>query len=54
MQKHLEFQVVTPRTLAEFRGRTLILPDVRMMGEGEKAWVRKYVEGGKTLVITGE
>jgi hypothetical protein len=54
MQKHLEFQVVTPRTLAEFRGRTLILPDVRVMGEGEKAWVRKYVEGGKTLVITGK
>src|SRR5271169_564066 len=53
MQKHLEFQVVTPRMLAEFRGRTLILPDVRVMGEGEKAWVRKYVEGGKTLVITG-
>ena len=47
MQKHLEFQVVTPRTLAEFRGRTLILPDVRVMSEVEKALVRKYVEGGK-------
>jgi hypothetical protein len=54
MQKHLEFQVVTPRTLAEFRGRTLILPDVRVMSEVEKALVRKYVEGGKRLVITGE
>jgi hypothetical protein len=54
MQKHLEFQVVTPRTLAEFRGRTLILPDVRVMSDGEKAWVRKYVEGGNRLVITGE
>jgi len=54
MQKHLEFQIVTPRTLAEFRGRTLILPDVRVMSESEKAWVRKYVDGGKTLVITGE
>ncbi len=54
MQKHLEFQVVTPRTLAEFRGRTLILPDVRVMSEVEKAWVRKYVGGGNRLVITGE
>jgi hypothetical protein len=54
MQKHLEFQVVTPRTLAEFRGHTLILPDVRVMSEDEKAWVRKYVDGGKRLVITGE
>jgi hypothetical protein len=54
IQKHLEFQVVTPRTLAEFRGRTLILPDVRVMSESERDWVRKYVDGGKRLVITGE
>jgi hypothetical protein len=54
MQKHLEFQIVTPRTLAEFQGHTLVLPDVRVMSEGEKAWVRKYVERGQTLVITGE
>jgi hypothetical protein len=54
MQKHLEFQIVTPRTLAEFQGHTLVLPDVRVMSEGEKAWVRKYVESGQTLVITGE
>jgi hypothetical protein len=54
MQKHLEFQVVTPRTLAEFRGHTLIVPDVRVMSNNEKAWVRKYVDGGKTLVVTGE
>jgi hypothetical protein len=54
MQKHLEFQVVTPRTLSEFQGHTLILPDVRVMTESEKEWVRGYVNGGKTLVITGE
>jgi hypothetical protein len=54
MQKHLEFQVVTPRALAEFRGHTLILPDVRVMSNNEKVWVRKYVDGGKTLVVTGE
>jgi hypothetical protein len=54
MRKHLEFQIVTPRTLADFRGQTLILPDVRIMGEGERALFQKYVESGKTLVITGE
>src|SRR5271155_1714815 len=54
IQKHWEFQIVTPRTLAEFRGRTLILPDVRVMSDGEKGWVRKYAEGGNRLVITGE
>jgi hypothetical protein len=54
MQKHLEFQVVTPRTLSEFQGRTLILPNVRVISENERAWLRKYVNGNKTLVITGE
>ena len=41
MQKHLEFQIVTPRTLADFMGRTLVLPDVRVLGDVE----RKLVEG---------
>jgi hypothetical protein len=54
MQKHLEFQVVTPRTLSEFNGSTLILPDVRVMGESERAWLRRYVERGKLLLVAGE
>ena len=54
MQKHLEFQVVTPRTLADFRGPALILPEVRVMADGERESLRKYVNGGRTLVITGE
>jgi hypothetical protein len=54
MQKHLEFQVVTPRTLSEFNGSTLILPDVRVMSESERAWLRRYVERGKLLLVTGE
>jgi hypothetical protein len=54
MQKHLEFQVVTPRTLVDFQGKTLILPDVRVISDSEKASVRKYVEDGNRLVITGE
>ena len=53
MQKHLEFQIVTPRTLAEFHGKTVILPDVRVLGEDEKRWLRDYVEQGGKLVITG-
>ena len=42
MQKHLEFQIVTPRTLADFRGETLVLPDVRVLGESEKAWLQDF------------
>jgi len=54
MQKHLEFQIVTPRTLSDFQGGTLILPDVRIMSEGERAWLRTYVGRDKILMITGE
>ncbi len=53
MQKHIEFQVVTPRTLAEFRGRTLVLPDVRVLGESEKSWLKEFAAQGKRLIITG-
>src|SRR6185295_15541180 len=53
MQKHREFQVVTPRTLAEFKGETLVLPDVRILSDAEKNWLQQYVAGGGKLVVTG-
>ncbi|PYX09551.1 MAG: hypothetical protein DMG88_06130 [Acidobacteria bacterium] len=52
MQKHLEFQIVTPRTLADFQGKTLVLPDVRELSDDEKTWLREFVQK-KRLVITG-
>jgi hypothetical protein len=54
MQKHLEFQVVTPRTLSDFQGSILILPDVRLMSDSEKSSLRTYLGGNKLLLITGE
>ncbi len=53
MQKHLEFQVVTPRTLAEFKGKTLVLPDVRVLSDDEKSFLKNYAANGGTVVITG-
>jgi len=53
MQKHLEFQIVTPRTLADFHGQTLVLPDVRELSESEKSGLRSFVAKEKRLVITG-
>jgi hypothetical protein len=53
MQKHLEFQIVTPRTLADFRGQTLVLPDVRVLGSEEQKWLQTFVAQEKKLVITG-
>jgi hypothetical protein len=53
MQEHLEFQIVTPRTLADFHGKTLVLPDVRIVSETEKSALKHLVEHGTKLVITG-
>src|SRR5205814_4747764 len=53
MQKHLEFQVVTPRTLQGFHGRTLVLPDVRALSSAENDWLKQFEEGGGRIVISG-
>ena len=39
--------MVTPRTLAEFKGDTLILPDVRILSDSERSWLQQYVGAGK-------
>jgi hypothetical protein len=54
MQAHREFQVVTPRTLAEFAGKTLVLPNVRVVNQGESDALRGYLSGGKTVISTGQ
>jgi hypothetical protein len=54
MQSHREFQIVTPRTLDEFHGKTLVLPDVRLLNDAERNWMERYVTQGRRLVITGE
>ncbi len=53
MQKHLEFQIVTPRTLSDFHGQTLVLPDVRLLSAGEKDALKTLVKQGIRLVVTG-
>ena len=52
MQKHLEFQIVTPRTLADFHGQTLVLPDVRVLEESEKSSLQAFSAHGR-IVISG-
>src|SRR6202521_1461641 len=53
LQKHREFQVVTPRTLAGFRGEVLVLPNVSVLPEIEKAQLQSFVSKGGRLVVTG-
>lgn len=54
MQNHREWEVVTPRTLARFKGHTLILPDVRVLDDGERASLKAFLAGGARVVITGQ
>lgn len=53
LQKHWEFQVVTPRTLADFHGRALVLPDVRVLNDDERKQIAQFAENG-TVAITGQ
>ena len=53
LQQHYEYQIVTPRSLQQFRGDTLVLPNVRILDEDEKKWLRSYVAKGGKIVITG-
>jgi hypothetical protein len=53
MQSHREFQIVTPRTLHEFHGEALVLPDVRILSQEEREWLEQYAAGGGKLIMTG-
>src|SRR5579862_542348 len=53
-QSHLEFQIVTPRTLRDFHGDMLILPDARCLGKQEVGFLGSYAHSGKTLIVTGQ
>ena len=54
LQSHTEFQIVTPRTLDNFEGNILIMPDVKCLSEDEIIFLRSFIEKGKGLYITGE
>ncbi len=53
LQAHREVQVVTPRTLKDFRGAALVLPEVTVLSDGEKQGLKSFVENGGRLVVLG-
>ncbi len=53
LQAHREFQVVTPRTLGEFKGKALVLPNVTTLNDVEKGQIEAFARNGGRLVITG-
>lgn len=54
MQTHREFQVVTPRTISEFKGEVLILPDVRELSDAEQGTLKILARAATRLVVTGQ
>src|SRR5690348_5558740 len=54
MHSHREFQIVTPRTLRDFRGPALALPDARCLSATELAALESYAKSRGTLVVTGQ
>lgn len=54
MNYHIEFEIITPRTIEKAKSRILLLPDVRCLGADETEMLSKWVKEGKTLITTGE
>ena len=54
MHSHHEFQIVTPRTLADFHGPGLILPNARCLSETELDALESYAKSGKMLIVSGQ
>lgn len=54
LRNHVQFQVVTPRTLDHFDGKVLVLPDVRVVSDEEAASLRRLKARGVRVVTTGK
>jgi hypothetical protein len=53
LQAHREIQIVTPRTLAGFQGQVLVLPNVIVLKDPERAALKAFLEHGGRLVVEG-
>jgi hypothetical protein len=54
LQSHIEFEIITPRTLDKFDGEVLILADIKCVSDTEVKRIKKYLDSGKSLIVTGE
>jgi hypothetical protein len=53
LQAHIQFQIVTSRTLSAFSGSALVLPDVRVLNDAESSDLHSFQQRGGKLVLTG-
>jgi hypothetical protein len=54
IQQHRALQVVTPRTLADFQGEALVLPNVSVLRETERGDLKAFVDHGGRVIVLGE
>ena len=54
LQAHRQFKVVTPRTLKDFHGSTLVLPNVRVLSDAETQSLAQFASHDGRLVIAGQ
>lgn len=54
MRNHIQFRIVTPRTINSFDGKVLVLPDVRVISNEEANSIEGFARRGGELVATGE
>jgi hypothetical protein len=54
IHSHIQFQIVTPRTLEELSPSVLILPGVKCLSDDEINTIKSLKEKGMKFIITGE
>jgi hypothetical protein len=54
LMEHIEFEIITPRTLASANCTILLLPDVKCVSDLEYAQFQTWLKKGNTLISTGE
>src|SRR3984957_12487422 len=54
LRNHIQFRIVTPRTVSSFDRQVLILPDVRIMSDAESSAIHRFSAYGGRLIITGQ
>ncbi|WP_446742641.1 hypothetical protein [Silvibacterium acidisoli] len=54
LRSHVQFQIVTPRSLTNFSGKTLVLPDVQVLDASQASALHRWQAHGGRLVLTGK
>lgn len=54
LRHHVQFRIVTPRTVSSFDRKALILPDVRVLSDAESSAIHRFAEQGGRVVLTGQ